>query len=205
MGFYGEHILPRLIDKSLSKPEVDVVRKETLERARGIVLEVGLGSGLNLPHYPTSVTRLLAVEPSLLARKIASRRIAQAPFPVEWVGTDGQSLAMQDETVDQVVSTLTLCTIASPERALKEMVRVLRPGGLLIFLEHGLSDNAGIVRWQKRLNGIQKTFCGGCHLTRRISELIESAELKIDDLANPRIKGMPKIAHFYRGTAHKAS
>ena len=205
MGFYGDHILPRLIDKSLSKPEVDVVRKETLARAGGVVLEVGLGSGLNLPHYPRSVTRLLAVEPSLLARKIAARRIAQVPFPVEWIGTDGQSLSLQDQTVDQVVSTLTLCTIASPERALKEMVRVLKPGGRLIFLEHGLSDDPGVVRWQKRLNGLQKTFCGGCQLTRRISELIESAELKIDDLANPRIKGMPKIAHFYRGTALKAS
>jgi ubiquinone/menaquinone biosynthesis C-methylase UbiE len=112
---------------------------------------------------------------------------------------------LPDQTVDQVVSTLTLCTIASPEQALKEMVRVLKPGGRLIFLEHGLSDDPGVVRWQKRLNGLQKTFCGGCQLTRRISELIESAELKIDDLANPRIKGMPKIAHFYRGTALKAS
>lgn len=205
MGFYREKILPRMMDKSLSKPEVYRVRKETLARAKGIVLEVGLGSGLNLPHYPASVTRLLGVEPSVGARKIAAKRIAEVPFPVEWVGTDGEEISLQDGSVDQVVSTLTLCTIVSPERALEEMVRVLKPGGLLIFLEHGLSDDAGVVRWQKRLNGFQKTFCGGCHLTRPIAELIGRAALKIESLENFRIEGMPKIAYFYRGTARKAA
>ncbi len=204
MGFYDDRILPHLLNFCANSLEIEKTRKEVIKHASGIVLEIGMGSGLNLKHYPHSVTRLLAVEPSQVARSIAAKRIQDLPFPFEWVGLDGQKLSLADQSVDCVVSTLTLCTIPSPECALQEIARILKPGGQFLFLEHGVSPDEGIARWQDRLNGIQQKIMGGCHLNRSIQDLLLKSQLSLESLEKSYVKGMPRfVGYWYRGIAKK--
>lgn len=172
---YEERVLPVVIDKVCGSKGFTPHRRATLAGTRGTVLEIGFGSGTNLAHYPATVEHLLAVEPAGRAVELAAARIARAPFPVEVIGLDGEHLPLDAATVDCAVSTFTLCTVPHAEQALAEIRRVLRPAGTLHVLEHGLDDDADVQRWQRRLDPVQQAVAGGCHLTRHIPSLVESA------------------------------
>ncbi len=204
MGFYDEHVLPRIIDLALGKAQ-DPTRAKIAARLEGEVLEVGFGSGRNLPHLPSAVTKLLAVEPAALGRKLAAPRIAASPVPVEVIGLDGQDLPLDDASVDHALITWSLCTIPDVDRALREVHRVLRPGGMLHFVEHGRSPNPATARWQDRLTPLWGRIAGGCHLNRPIREHIEAASFEIVDLDTYSMGGPDVIGYSYRGRASKAT
>ena len=183
MGFYEERILPHVVNVTCGGKRMARIRRPALEGLAGTVVELGFGSGHNVELYPAAVQRVLAVEPSEKARELAGRRMAKHEHvPVEFVGLSGESLPLEDASVDAVLSTWTLCTIPDVERALAEVRRVLRPGGSLHFVEHGVSDDPKVVRWQRRLEPMQKRLGGGCHLTRDAPSLIEAAGLRMDHL-----------------------
>jgi SAM-dependent methyltransferase len=179
---YEERVLPVVIDKICGSKGFAPHRRATLAGTHGTVLEIGFGSGTNLAHYPPEVERLLAVEPAGRAVDLAAERIARARFPVEVIGLDGEHLPLDAASVDCVVSTFTLCTVPNVEQALVEIRRVLRPGGTLHVLEHGLDDAADVQRWQRRLDPVQHALAGGCHLIRHIPSLVESAGLRWGEL-----------------------
>ncbi|MDA8291201.1 MAG: class I SAM-dependent methyltransferase [Actinomycetota bacterium] len=166
MALYRERVLPHLVDLACGSPALGRWRAEVAAGLAGTVVEVGFGSGLNLGHYPPEVARILAVEPAATARRIAARRIAAARVPVEHVGLDGHSLGLDDASCDAALSTFTLCTLRDPMAALAELRRVLRTGGKLHALEHGLSPDPSVARWQHRLDPLQRKLADGCHLTR---------------------------------------
>lgn len=181
-GWWGRQVVPRLLDRMLDNDEVGRLRATTCDGLHGEVLEVGFGSGLNIPYYPSAVTTVSAVEPSDLAWRRAAARVEAGPTVVRREGLDGQRLALADASHDSALSTFTLCTIPDAGAALREIRRVLRPGGRLHFVEHGLSDDAGVVTWQHRLAPLNKMVCGGCHLDRPIADLIEGAGFEIGAL-----------------------
>jgi SAM-dependent methyltransferase len=204
MGYYEDQFLPRAINVMLGNRECQKLRTRAVAGLEGDVLEIGFGSGLNMPLYPESVTRVLAVDPATVGRKLAADRVAASPIPVEYVGLDGQSLPLPDESVDHALSTWTLCTIPDVRRALDEVRRVLRPGGTLHFLEHGLSPDPGVARWQHRLDGFEQRIAGGCHLIRPPDRLLREAgfeirELVEDDMPGPKL--MRPWGHLYAGVA----
>jgi ubiquinone/menaquinone biosynthesis C-methylase UbiE len=201
MGVYEKYVVPRIVDLTLRAEIVTEERKQCLAAVRGSVLEVGFGSGLNLPHYPEGVERVVAVDPSAEAAKMARQRIAAAPFPVEHVGLSGETIDAPDASFDAVVSTWTLCTIPGVETALGQMRRVLKPGGHLYFVEHGLAADPKVQRWQHRLNPIQVFLCGGCNVNRNIEALVTGAGFRLEKLDKGYARG-PKFASFqYRGVA----
>ena len=205
MGLWGEHLLPRGIAWGMGGEAFREQRGPALADVRGRVLELGFGAGHNLAHYTEGVREVLALEPAKLNRKLARARVAEAPFPVEWVGLRGEEIPLDDASVDAVTSTWTLCSIPDLARALAEVGRVLRPGGALHFLEHGLSPRAGIARWQRRLTPIQKFCFGGCHLDRRIDAELEGSGFALEGLETFAMKG-PRIASWmYRGRAIPSS
>ena len=205
MGFYSDQLLPRIAHLMMSARPIREVRERALAPARGTVLEVGFGSGLNLPHYPVGVARLLIVEPSEVARHLAGRAIAASAFPVQFVGVDGQQIPLEECCVDCVVTTWALCTIPRPEVALAEFVRVLKPGGQFIFAEHGRAPDISVARWQDRLNGLQQRLAGGCNLNRPIDKLIAATPLSITALDKFYASGPKTHAYFYVGVATKPS
>jgi ubiquinone/menaquinone biosynthesis C-methylase UbiE len=167
----------------------------------GDVVEIGFGSGLNLAYYPPEVERVLAVEPSPLARRLAESRLGSSAVRVEFVGLDGQALDLADECADSAVSTFTLCTIPDATRALRELARVLRPGGRLHFLEHGLSPEPKVAAWQHRMTPLQKRVCGGCHFDRPIDQLLVSAGFEVVELENSYLPGPKTPSYLYLGVA----
>lgn len=167
------------------------------------MLEVGFGSGRNVPHCPATVTRVRAVDPAIAGRALAANRVAASPVPVEYVGLDGEQLPIDDESVDHVLTTWTLCTIPDADRALAEMRRVLRPGGSLQFVEHGRAPQPRVARWQDRLTPIQRRVFGGCHLNRRIDELIERAGFATSRLDTYFASGPKIFGYFFEGAATK--
>jgi ubiquinone/menaquinone biosynthesis C-methylase UbiE len=172
---------------------MEPVRRPALEGLAGTVVELGFGSGPNVGLYPPAVDRVLAVEPSEGARALARKRMAGRDHPpVDFVGLDGATLPLDDASADAVLSTFTLCTIPDIDAAMAEIVRVLRPGGRLHFVEHGRSDDAKVFRRQVRFEPVQRRIAGGCHLTRDPAELAERAGLRVEDLARFRLQG-PKI------------
>ncbi|MBL7498141.1 class I SAM-dependent methyltransferase [Frankia sp. CNm7] len=202
MGFYDDRVLPRLIDVVLGRP-VEGVRARVAANLSGEVLEIGFGSGRNVPHLPPAVDRLMAVEPAAVGRGLAAKRIAEAAVPVDFVGDDGQRLALPDESVDNVLVTWTLCTIPDVARALAEVRRVLRPGGSLHFVEHGRSPNPRVARRQDRLDPYWGKIAGGCHLNRPIAELVERSGLTLATVTTYRL-GWPELTTFaYEGVASK--
>jgi SAM-dependent methyltransferase len=205
MGLYSECVLPALLDWTLDDAFTREQRSLTLAGLHGTVLEVGLGTALNLPHYPPQVTRLIAVEPSAGMQRRARGRIAAAPFPVEVIGFDGEGrYPLPDASVDAVVTTLTLCTIPDPGRALAEIRRVLKPGGPYRFYEHGAAQSPAVQRWQNRLNPIQNVIGGGCNLNRPIDRLVNAAGFADVRLERFDMPGVPRIVgSAYRGVGVK--
>ncbi len=200
MGVYSDQVLPRVIDVLLGR-HTDPIRARVTSGLSGEVLEVGFGSGRNVPHLPAGVTRLVAVDPATLGRQMAAGRIAARGLPVDFVGLDGQSLPLGDESVDHVLVTWTLCTIPDVDRALGEMYRVLRPGGSLHFVEHGRSPDAKSARLQDRVSPVWKRAVGGCHLNRPIPDLVTNAGFEIERLESYRDNGPEVFARFYEGVA----
>jgi ubiquinone/menaquinone biosynthesis C-methylase UbiE len=204
MGLYQDQLLPRLVNQALSGRQFDRLRNRVAARLDGEVLEVGFGSGLNVPHYPPSVTRVRAVDPATVGRKLAGKRVAMSPVPVDYIGLDGQVLPLEDASVDHVLTTWTLCTIPGVEQALGEIRRVLRPGGSLHFLEHGRSPDGGVARWQDRLNPLQQRLFGGCHLNRPIHQLVSDAGLHVTEVDNYYLKGPKPLGYMFEGVATKS-
>jgi ubiquinone/menaquinone biosynthesis C-methylase UbiE len=204
MGIYRDQILPRLTDAVMSRGEFTAIRARVSAGLHGEVLEIGFGSGLNVPHYPAAVTRVRAVDPATAGRKLAARRVAASPVPVEYLGLDGQVLPLQSASVDHVLMTWTLCSIPDPGRALSEVCRVLRPGGSFHFAEHGRSADARVVAWQDRLTPLQRRLAGGCHLNRPIGELVADSGLDLTRVENYYVQGPKPFGYMFEGTAVKA-
>lgn len=204
MGFYEEQILPRAVDVVLGGREFARLRARVAAELEGEVLEVGFGSGRNVPHYPPALKRVWAVDPATVGRKLAAKRVAASPVPVEYVGLDGEELPLEDGSTDHVLTTWTLCTIPDVPRALAEIRRVLRPGGALHFLEHGRSPDPKVVRWQDRLTPMQKRIAGGCHLNRPIDRLVRDAGLEVSRLDNYYVRGPKPYGYMFEGVATKA-
>ena len=194
MGFYGERVLPRIINVACNTKPARSLRSRVCADLSGEVIEIGFGSGLNVPYYPQAVTRVTAVDPSENAWKLAGRRVAATSIPVQRSGLDGQSLPFPDNSFDAALSTWTMCTIPDVAAALAELRRVLKPGGTLHFLEHGLAPDESVRRWQRRIEPVNKRIFGGCHLTKPIAELIAAAGFTITDLEVFYEKGAPKFA-----------
>ena len=190
------------MDHVMRGEEFQRLRTEVLQSVAGEVLEIGIGTGLNLRHYGPNVSRVRAVDPNpMLPARVAERR-GSVSFPVEISHQSAERLPYEDRTFDCVVSTWTLCTISEPLRALTEVRRVLRPEGRFLFLEHGRSDDQKIARWQDRLNPVQNIIGCGCNLNRRIDDLIAQAGLTITQLDRFAMQGVPRIGgEMYRGTA----
>jgi ubiquinone/menaquinone biosynthesis C-methylase UbiE len=193
MGIYGEHVLPRLINCACGLKAVDPLRQRVCEGLEGDVLEIGFGSGLNVPFYPASLSRVAAVEPADLGWRLAENRVKASSVPVERSGLDGQSLPFEDNSYDSALSTWTLCTIPDVAAALREVRRVLKPGGTLHFVEHGLAPDESVRRWQHRLEPIQKRVFGGCHLTRQVAQLLTNAGFSVTELDVFYEEGTPKF------------
>lgn len=192
MGIYDEQVLPRVINVACGMKSLRKHRQRVCEGLHGRVLEVGFGSGLNIPFYPEGVTAVAAVEPAETGWKLAGKRRAATTVPVERTGLDGQSLPLPDDSCDVALSTFTLCTIPDVAAALREIRRVVKPGGTFHFLEHGLAPDESVRRWQHRLEPIQKRVAGGCHLTRPIADLVTGAGFTITELDVFYEKGAPK-------------
>jgi len=193
MGLYGEQVLPRIINVACGLKGAQPLRRRVCEGLEGDVVEIGFGSGLNVPFYPEAVKRVAAVEPADVGWKLAEKRLRAASVPVERSGLDGQSLPFADNSYDAALSTWTLCTIPDVATALSEVRRVLKPGGTLHFVEHGLAPDERVRRWQHRFEPVQKKVFGGCHLTRPVVDLLTAAGFTITDLDEFYEEGAPKI------------
>jgi ubiquinone/menaquinone biosynthesis C-methylase UbiE len=204
MGFYNDQVLPRFIDVVLGSDEFSKVRSRVASGLNGDVLEVGFGSGLNVPHYPRHVRRVQAIDPATVGRKLAADRVALSPVPVEYVDLKGDVLPLESDTIDHVLITWTMCTIPDVLGALGEMRRVLRPGGQLHFAEHGLSPDAKVAKWQNRLTPIQRRIFGGCHLNRPIDRLIDRGGFALTEMETFYMKGPRPTSFMYVGLATKA-
>jgi ubiquinone/menaquinone biosynthesis C-methylase UbiE len=205
MSFYENNILPHLIDFACSQQPIMHLRRQVVGRARGRVLEVGIGSGINLSLYdPRHVEFVWGLEPSAAMRRKAQRNIERSPVPVTWLDLPGEKISLDDDSVDTVLLTYTLCTIPDWKLALQQMHRVLKPTGKLLFCEHGRAPDAGVRKWQNRLMPIWKPLAGGCHLNRPIQEYIESAGFVIDAVEQVYAEKVPRFAgYMYYGQAAK--
>jgi ubiquinone/menaquinone biosynthesis C-methylase UbiE len=197
MGFYENHILPRMIDLACSAGPILKQRAKVVPMAEGRVLEVGMGSAINIPFYDADrIEMVWGLEPSEGMRRKAAPRIANAPFPIEWLGLPGEEIPLEDNSADTVLLTFTLCTIPDFAKALDQMRRVLKPGGRLLFAEHGEAPDENVRKWQNRVNPIWKRIAGGCHVNRPIPKLIEDGGFKIDNVESMYLPGSPKFAAF---------
>jgi ubiquinone/menaquinone biosynthesis C-methylase UbiE len=202
MGFYSRQVFPRLMDWVMRGEIFQQLRADLLKDTRGEVLEIGFGTGLNLPHYPQHISGLSIVDPARMLPHKVMERAALMPFPIHVEHSTAETLPYPDRKFDSVVSTWTLCTIPNAEKALREIWRVLKPTGTFFFLEHGQSDNARIARWQDRLNPIQNMIGCGCNLNRRIDQLIIKSGLHILHLDRFQLEHAPRIVgEMYRGQA----
>jgi len=203
MGFYDDQIVPRILNLAMGMRFIQDERKKCLAGVRGRVLEVGFGTGHNLPFYPPGIEKVTAIDPSEVSARIAKKRIEQAGFPVEYLSLKGEDIAAPDASFDSAVSTFTLCSIPDAIKALKQIYRVLKPGAEFHFVEHGRSPDAGVRQWQDRLNGIQQFICGGCNLNRDIESLVRSSGLEILSLDKSYGEAPKFASYLYRGTARR--
>ncbi len=193
MGFYGEQVLPRFINVACGMKTAVPLRRRVCLGLVGEVVEIGFGSGHNVPYYPAAVTGVAAIEPADVGWKLAAKRVAASPVPVRRSGLDGQALPFPDDSFDVALSTWTLCTIPDVAVALGEVRRVLKPGGTLHFVEHGLAPDENVQRWQHRLEPMQRRLVGGCHLTRSPVDMLTSAGFTITELDVFYEEGAPKF------------
>ena len=205
MGFYSDVILPRLCDLAMRNKDFTPLRATWVSQARGDVLELGMGSGLNLPFYTAGVRRVRGIEPSLAMQRLARARL-RPDRTVDFLSQSAdETLPISDASIDTVVSTWTLCTIPDAMGALREMRRVLRPDGRFIFVEHGHSPDASVVGWQNRLNPVWNRIGGGCNLNRKIVDLIEGAGFRIAELKTEYLPGPRPLTYTYQGLAERDS
>jgi ubiquinone/menaquinone biosynthesis C-methylase UbiE len=201
-NWYDRHILPYLIDLACGLKAVNKQRAKVVPHAQGRVLEIGIGTGLNIPHYDkTRVHGIVGVDPALRMHRLAQKRIARAGLPVELVGLEAEKLPIADRSFDSIVCTYTLCTIPDPVAALKEMRRVLKPGGKLIFCEHGRAPEESVRRWQDRLQPLWGRLAGGCHLGRDIPALLQAGGFNAPAMERGYIKGPRPMTYNYWGEA----
>ncbi|MDE2466092.1 MAG: class I SAM-dependent methyltransferase [Alphaproteobacteria bacterium] len=203
MGFYARHILPVLLDAAMSSKPITYQRRKLVPRAEGRVLEIGFGAGHNLPFYDASkVTKLWALEPSLEMRARSKERLKDLPLAIEFLDLPGEEIPLEDKSVDTILITYTLCTIGDVMAALQQMRRVLKPGGVMLFCEHGKAPDASAFRWQQRIEPVWRRIGGGCHLTRAVPELITACGFHISDMDTMYLPGTPRFAGFnYWGSA----
>jgi ubiquinone/menaquinone biosynthesis C-methylase UbiE len=202
MGFYSRYVLPRLIDLAMRTAATEAERHRWVPLAAGNVLEIGSGSGLNVPFYGPGVKSLAAADPSAELQRLAEPRIARAAVKVHAVQTSAEQLPFRDASFDTVVMTWTLCSIADPVRALREIRRVLRPHGRLLFIEHGEAPDASVRRWQAWIRPWWKRIAGGCYVDRRIADLIAGAGFTFANLEKAYGDGPKVLDYLYKGIAH---
>jgi ubiquinone/menaquinone biosynthesis C-methylase UbiE len=201
MGFYQDHIVPVLINLAMQRQELVAYRSHVIPAAEGRVLEIGVGSGLNLPFYSRNVERLVGLDPSSKLLSMVRRNLKRNASPIELIEGSAEAIPLQTNSVDTVVITWTLCSIPDADRALREMHRVLRPGGHLLFVEHGRAPEPNVRWWQDRLTPVWKRIGGGCHLNRAIQILIEDAGFQFDRLETGYIRGPNPLTFMYEGSA----
>ena len=202
MRWYNEHVLPRLQDHALDTAHAHRIRARVLAPLAGEVVEIGFGTGHNLPYVPAGVTRLLAVEPSESNIAVAADRIAASAVPIEVIGPDAQRIPLPDASVDAALCTWSMCSIPDPVAAVSEVRRVLRPGAQLHFVDHGVAPDERVRRWQHRLSGLQQRLMGGCHLDRDIPELLRLGGMTVTHLERYYAPAAPKaFAAMYEGRA----
>ncbi len=201
MSFYQRQVLPYLLHLAMRQKQLVPFRQRVIGAAEGRVLEIGIGSGLNLPLYGSGVRSVIGLEPSPELLRMACERGRSAPTSVEFLEASAEAMPLDDKCVDTVVTTWTLCTIPNVARALTEICRVLKPGGALLFVEHGRAPEPGVARWQDRLDPLWSRVAGGCHLNRKIDDLITDSGLRIDALTNKRLLGPRTHAFLYEGRA----
>jgi ubiquinone/menaquinone biosynthesis C-methylase UbiE len=193
MGLYVDHVLPRILNLACGLKTAEPFRQRVAAGLSGEVVEIGFGSGLNVPHYPAGVTRVSAVEPSDVGWRLAARRVRESRVPVRRAGLDGQRLPFADHSFDAALSTWTMCTIPDLEAALRELRRVLKPGATLHFVEHGLAPDDKVRRTQHRMEPLNKRVFGGCHLTRPIVDMVRRAGFEITELDTFYEPGAPRF------------
>jgi ubiquinone/menaquinone biosynthesis C-methylase UbiE len=206
MGLYEKYVVPHIINCACGAKPIRYQRKKVVPQCEGTVLEIGIGTGLNLPYYDASkVTKLIGLDPSESSWKLAGERAKDLSFPVEFIGLPGEQIPLGDASVDTVLVTFSLCTIPDPMQALAGMRRVLKPGGKLVFCEHGAAPDANVAKTQDRINPFWKVVFGGCNLNRRMDQIIESSGFKIDNLETMYLPSTPRFAGFnYWGVAQPA-
>jgi ubiquinone/menaquinone biosynthesis C-methylase UbiE len=200
MGFYQNQILPRLIHLAMGQEDLKAYRGRVVARAAGRVLEIGIGSGLNMPFYGNSVKEVIGLDPSAQLLAMAQRAV-RPRIPIEFIEGSAEVIPLEDQSVDAVLTTWTLCSIPDAARGLREMRRVLKVGGVLLFAEHGRAPEAGVRWWQDRLTPVWKRLGGGCHLNRPIGDLIASAGFRLERLENSYIRGPRPLTYMYEGSA----
>ncbi len=204
MGFYSQGIFPRLCDLLLNRPFVAKHRRKLLAHAYGDVLEIGFGTGLNLPHYPAQVRKLSTVDPNAGMHRLAQKRIRRTGIQVDQRVKSGERLPFESNRFDCAVSTFTLCSIGDVNQALSEVYRVLKPGGRFLFLEHGLSPEPNVQTWQRRLNWLEMRLADGCHLDRNMKELVATQPFSSVEIEEFYLERTPKThGYMYRGIATK--
>jgi ubiquinone/menaquinone biosynthesis C-methylase UbiE len=204
MGLYHHCVFPYLLDFAMGSRVFDKPRRRTLSRASGRILEIGFGTGRNLPHYPADVRRIEAIDPDTDLDRFSLPRIAASSVAVDFHHLNAEHLPFEGDSFDTVVCTLTLCSIPDVVHALGEVRRVLKPGGQFLFLEHGLSPDAKVARWQHRLNPLQNRVGGGCHLTRNTLHLVTGSGLQLHAAEHYYLRGVPRFAGYMtEGSARK--
>ncbi|MGD8415534.1 MAG: class I SAM-dependent methyltransferase [Pseudomonadales bacterium] len=203
MGLYARYVLPKLIDAACAQPPMTELRSRYVPQAEGDVLEIGIGSGLNLPHYTERARSVTGLDPHAELTVLARRRAAQATPEVDVLQISGEEIPAEDARFDTIVCTWTLCSIPNVYRALKEMHRVVKPGGRFYFVEHGLSPDEGVQAWQRRIEPLWKIIGGGCHLTRKADALIQDAGFVLPEVESGYQPGPRWAAYMTHGVAVK--
>jgi ubiquinone/menaquinone biosynthesis C-methylase UbiE len=201
MSFYQRHVLPYLLHLAMRQSQLMPFRRRVIGAAEGRVLEIGIGSGLNLPLYGSNARSVIGLEPSPELLRMALKRRGNPSVAIEFLEASAEMVPLNDGTIDTVVTTWTLCTIPNALLALAEMRRVLKPSGAVLFVEHGRAPEPGIARWQDRLDPLWSRLAGGCHLNRKIDDLISSSGFRIDSLTNARLPGPRTHTFLYQGRA----
>ncbi len=201
MSFYRDHVVPHLLNAVMRHPEMQPYRHRVVGAATGRVLEVGMGSGLNFALYPQGVTEIIGLEPGHKLVALARRNAGKAPAPVSFLETGAETIPLESGSVDTVVMTWVLCHVPQESQAVQEIRRVLKPGGQLLFVEHGRAPEAGVSKWQDRLTPAWKRLAGGCRLNLSPDQLVTGGGLRLDRLATGYMKGPKPMAYMYEGRA----